>query len=156
MGAVGPKSMALLRDVGRRIAEETGESHMRDFLFQWLSVAVQRGNCASVLGTITTWHLLFRFLIYFLSPLILFSYISVCDWFDYISVCSSIVLAYYYYITHILFFVVPVVVCWPDSHTLSHNSQTECSVICRTCQQQKPDNALDHDPGWQELALSPA
>ena len=54
MGAVGPKSMALLRDVGRRIAEETGELHARDFLFQRLSVAVQRGKCASVLGTITT------------------------------------------------------------------------------------------------------
>ena len=54
MGAVGPKSMALLRDVGCRIAEETGEVCARDFLFQRLSVAVQRGNCASVLGTITT------------------------------------------------------------------------------------------------------
>ena len=54
MGAVGPKSMALLQDVRRRIAEETGEVHARDFLFQRLSVAMQRGNCASVLGTITT------------------------------------------------------------------------------------------------------
>ena len=54
MGAVGPKSMALLRDVGHRIAEETGEVRARDFLFQRLSVAVQRGNCAYVLGTITT------------------------------------------------------------------------------------------------------
>ena len=54
MGAVGPKSMALLRDVGRRIAEETGELRVRDFLFQRLSVAVQRGNCASMLETITT------------------------------------------------------------------------------------------------------
>ena len=54
MGAVGPKSMALLRDVGHRIAEETGKVRARDFLFQRLSVAVQRGNCASVLGTITT------------------------------------------------------------------------------------------------------
>ena len=43
-----------IRDVGRRIAEETGEVRARDFLFQRLSVAVQRGNCASVLGTITT------------------------------------------------------------------------------------------------------
>ena len=56
MGAVGPKSMALLQDVGRRIAEETGELRARDFLFQRLSMAVQRGNCASVLGMITTWH----------------------------------------------------------------------------------------------------
>ena len=54
MGAVGSKSVVLLRDVGRRIAEETGEVRARDFLFQRLSVAVQRGNCASVLGTITT------------------------------------------------------------------------------------------------------
>ena len=54
MGTVGPKSMVLLRDVGRRIAEETGEVRARDFLFQRLSVAVQRGNCASVLGMITT------------------------------------------------------------------------------------------------------
>ena len=46
--------MALLQDVGRCIAEETGEVRARDFLFQRLSVAVQRGNCASVLGMITT------------------------------------------------------------------------------------------------------
>ena len=33
MGAVGPRSMALLRDMARCIAEETGESRARDFFF---------------------------------------------------------------------------------------------------------------------------
>ena len=40
------------REVGRRIAMETGEPRSTDFLLQRLSVAVQRGNCASVLGGI--------------------------------------------------------------------------------------------------------
>ena len=42
----------LVREVGRRIALETGEPRSTDFLLQRLSVAVQRGNCASVLGGI--------------------------------------------------------------------------------------------------------
>ena len=39
MGAVGPRSMVLLQDMGRHIAEETGEPCARDFSFsgyQWL------------------------------------------------------------------------------------------------------------------------
>ena len=53
---MGPKSMALLREVGRRVAAETGEPRSTDYLLQRLSVAVQRGNCASVhvLGSIAT------------------------------------------------------------------------------------------------------
>ena len=39
-----------MREVGRRIALETGEPRSTDFLLQRLSVAVQRGNCASVWG----------------------------------------------------------------------------------------------------------
>ena len=48
--------MALLREVGRRVAAETGEPRSTDYLLQRLSVAVQRGNCASVhvLGSIAT------------------------------------------------------------------------------------------------------
>ena len=49
-----PKSMALLREVGHRVAAETGEPRSTDYLLQRLSVAVQRGNCASVLGSIAT------------------------------------------------------------------------------------------------------
>ena len=52
MGAMGPRSLELVREVGRRIALETGEPRSTDFLLQHLSVVVQRGNCASVLGGI--------------------------------------------------------------------------------------------------------
>ena len=50
MGAIGPRSMAFLKALGRRIATESGEPRLTDFLLQRLSVAVQRGNCASVRG----------------------------------------------------------------------------------------------------------
>ena len=50
LGAVGPQSLALTKDIGRRIASETGESRAGEYLLQRLSVAVQRGNSAAVLG----------------------------------------------------------------------------------------------------------
>ena len=50
MGAMGLRSLELVREVGRRIAMETGEPRSTDVLLPRLSVAVQRGNCASVLG----------------------------------------------------------------------------------------------------------
>ena len=46
------RPLELVREVGRRIAMETGEPRSADFLLQRLSVVVQRGNCASVLGGI--------------------------------------------------------------------------------------------------------
>ena len=48
LGAIGPRSMLFLRDLGRRIALESGEPRSTDYLLQRLSVAVQRGNAASV------------------------------------------------------------------------------------------------------------
>ena len=42
--------MLFLRDLGRRIALESGEPRSTDYLLQRLSVAVQRGNEASVRG----------------------------------------------------------------------------------------------------------
>ena len=50
LGAIGPRSMLFLRDLGRRIALESGEPRSTDYLLQRLSVAVQRGNAASVRG----------------------------------------------------------------------------------------------------------
>ena len=50
LGAVGPQSLALIKDIARRIASETGESRAGEYLLQRLSVAVQRGNPAAVLG----------------------------------------------------------------------------------------------------------
>ena len=47
----GPKSLLFVRELGRRIARVTGEVKSTNYLVQRLSVAVQRGNSAAVLGT---------------------------------------------------------------------------------------------------------
>lgn len=49
-GAIGPQSRVFLHELGRRVALETGEARSRSFLLQRLSVAVQRGNAAAVMG----------------------------------------------------------------------------------------------------------
>ena len=51
MGALGPHTAAFLKELGRRIYQETGEARSSAFLLQRLSVAVQRGNAAAVMGT---------------------------------------------------------------------------------------------------------
>jgi len=50
-GACGPLTMGFLRDLGNRLKLTTGEENSIKYLLQRLSVAVQRGNAASVLGT---------------------------------------------------------------------------------------------------------
>ena len=50
-GVFGPKSLLFVRELGRRIARVTGEVKSTNYLVQRLSVAVQRGNSAAVLGT---------------------------------------------------------------------------------------------------------
>jgi hypothetical protein len=49
-GVVGPKGLKFLQDVGRRLRETTGEPRSTFFLLQKISLAVQRGNAASILG----------------------------------------------------------------------------------------------------------
>ena len=51
LGALGEEAATFLRDIGRRVAVATGESRSTQFLFQRLSIAIQRGNAASVVGT---------------------------------------------------------------------------------------------------------
>jgi len=51
-GACGPLTMGFLSDLGNRLKLTTGENSLK-YLLQRLSVAVQRGNAASVLGTTT-------------------------------------------------------------------------------------------------------
>ena len=51
LGACGPLTLEFLRDLGNRIRQATGEESSFMYLLQRLSVAVQRGNAASVLGT---------------------------------------------------------------------------------------------------------
>ena len=50
-GVVGPQTMAFLKELGQRLAQASGDERSTTYLFQRLSVAVQRGNSASVLGT---------------------------------------------------------------------------------------------------------
>ena len=48
----GLQTRAFLKDLGRRIVSTTGEERSHFYFSQRVSVAVQRGNAASVMGTI--------------------------------------------------------------------------------------------------------
>ncbi len=50
LGAIGPLSLAFLKDLGSRIRQRTGEQKAGHYLQQQLSVAVQRGNSISISG----------------------------------------------------------------------------------------------------------
>ena len=50
-GDCGPLTMGFLMDLGSRLKLTTGEENSFKYLLQRLSVAVQRGNSALVLGT---------------------------------------------------------------------------------------------------------
>ena len=50
-GVFGAKTMRFVQELGQRLERVTGEVRSTNFLIQRLSVAVQRGNSASVLGT---------------------------------------------------------------------------------------------------------
>ena len=49
-GAIGSRSRAFLRELGRRVGAQTGEARSTSYLFQRLSVTIQRGNAAAVMG----------------------------------------------------------------------------------------------------------
>ena len=51
LGSWGPTGLKFIKDIGARISEATGEKKAKYYLFQAISIAVQRGNVASVLGT---------------------------------------------------------------------------------------------------------
>ena len=51
IGGFGSEAATFFRDIGRRIAVAAGEPRSTQFLFQRLSIAIQRGNAASVVGT---------------------------------------------------------------------------------------------------------
>jgi hypothetical protein len=52
LGAWGEDARRLLLEIGRRVAKQTQEPRARAFLTQRISLAIQRGNAASVLGSI--------------------------------------------------------------------------------------------------------
>jgi len=53
-GSWGPQAMALVAELGRRIMLVTGEPRSTEFLRQRIDIALQRGNAASVLGTLVS------------------------------------------------------------------------------------------------------
>jgi len=61
-GALGNEALAFFRDVGRRVAAVTEEPRSFQFLMQRLSVSIQRGNAACIVGTVpqsASWDELF-------------------------------------------------------------------------------------------------
>ena len=42
----------LIQSIGRKVAEATGEKRSTSFIFQRVSMAIQRGNASCVLGTV--------------------------------------------------------------------------------------------------------
>ena len=51
IGIWGPIGLKFISEIGARIKEASGEKRSKSFLFQALSMAVQKGNVISVLGT---------------------------------------------------------------------------------------------------------
>ena len=54
LGTWGPAGLAFVNELGRRISAVSGDARATDFLKQRLSLAVQRGNAASILGTLVS------------------------------------------------------------------------------------------------------
>ena len=51
-GSWGSEGASLVKSIGKRIQDLTGEKRATFFLFQSISMAVQRGNAVSILGTV--------------------------------------------------------------------------------------------------------
>ena len=51
LGSWGPMGLKFISEIGKRIGDATREKRSRYYLFQAISMAIQRGNVASILGT---------------------------------------------------------------------------------------------------------
>ena len=49
---IGPDTLKFLKTLGRRIRDASGEGKFFPYPIQHLAVAIQRGNAASVMGTL--------------------------------------------------------------------------------------------------------
>ena len=52
LGAWGTNGHKLVKEIGKKVEEETGEKRATSYLFQQISIAIQRGNSSCVLGTV--------------------------------------------------------------------------------------------------------
>ena len=51
-GAWGSQGLNLIKEIGKRICEVTGEKKSTFYLLQNISMAIQRGNASCVIGTV--------------------------------------------------------------------------------------------------------
>ena len=51
-GSWGPEGLKLVKEIGSKMREATGEKRSTFYLTQQISMSIQRGNAASVLGTV--------------------------------------------------------------------------------------------------------
>ena len=51
LGAWGAESLKFVKEIGQRISDNRGDKRSSSFLLQALSMAVQRGNVASIRGS---------------------------------------------------------------------------------------------------------
>ena len=52
LGPWGKTGLKFVKDIGQRIQDLTGDKRSTSYLFQSISIAIQRGNAASFKGTI--------------------------------------------------------------------------------------------------------
>ena len=51
-GSWGRQGHTLVKEIGQKLCDITGDKRSTFYLFQRISMAIQRGNAASVLGTV--------------------------------------------------------------------------------------------------------
>lgn len=51
LGCMGPETKTFIEKLGSLIRAASGESRSTDYLLQKISIAIQRGNAACILGT---------------------------------------------------------------------------------------------------------
>ena len=54
LGSWGQQGHELVKEIRRKICDVTGEKRSSFYLFQRISMAVQRGNAASILDTVSS------------------------------------------------------------------------------------------------------
>ena len=52
LGSWAPMGLKFFKEIGSRIADSTGDTRATSFLFQSIGIATQRGNAASIAGTV--------------------------------------------------------------------------------------------------------
>ena len=55
-GVLGPRSLLFVKELVRKLRQQTGEEKAADYLIQQLSIAVQQGNAISILGSVGSQH----------------------------------------------------------------------------------------------------